>query len=317
MRSYDPNSASDCEDLASLNAEPWQIELLAMNPEYPHWGPYEDYMAVRGAMEPPDELGRKGEGGWNARALPDSWSAFGPWGLDSYNEVVHFYFELNRESRECETCEGSGYHPDARWVSESFYQHSTPFRGRTARDDAASLVMAGFSGKLPRHLKPSSPNEATLARYGAAFRTFCEEMECGDGAWDNKITTDELEALMSADRLHNFQGLGRTPTVAEVNAAQRGPGIGHDAINRGILIEARCKRFGIPLFCPTCAGDGSVFTAPAATVSLILWVLHPRKGCSRGVEVKNLLQEELPEVFRYLRAAAKRNAERFSRIPEE
>jgi hypothetical protein len=45
-----------------------------------------------------------------------------------------------------------------------------------------------------------------------------------------------------------------------------------------------------------------------------MWVLHPRKGCSRGVEVKNIKQNELPEIFKYLRSAADRNAERFGKI---
>ncbi len=62
-------------------------------------------------------------------------------------------------------------------------------------------------------------------------------------------------------------------------------------------------------------GSGYVHTAPAAHVSLTLWWLHPRKGCSRGIEITNIEQGDLPAVFAFLRQAAERNAERFSKIP--
>lgn len=90
---------------------------------------------------------------------------------------------------------------------------------------------------------------------------------------------------------------------------------GHDAINRHILIEARLKRFGIPKTCTVCDGHGYEYIEPEAHVNLILWILHPRKGCSCGAEIQRIQQDELKEVFAFLRTAAKRNAERFSKIP--
>ena len=50
------------------------------------------------------------------------------------------------------------------------------------------------------------------------------------------------------------------------------------------------------------------------TLSLTLWMLHPRKGCSRGVLIENLEEEDMPAVYAYLQEAAKRNANRFSKI---
>lgn len=135
------------------------------------------------------------------------------------------------------------------------------------------------------------------------------------GAWCDDITEDEAAALIE----HGRGGLDRMRTAADFNSVNR-PGargvMGHDAINRHILIEERLKRLGIPKDCPTCEGHGAIFTGPAY-LSLVLWVLHPRKGCSRGWEVKNIQQAELPEIYAYLRLAAQRNAERFSRIPAE
>lgn len=69
------------------------------------------------------------------------------------------------------------------------------------------------------------------------------------------------------------------------------------------------------VWCPECSGDGTVYTAPTAHVTLTLWMLHPRKGCSRGVEVSLIERDDLPAVFAWLRQAAERNAKRFSALP--
>jgi hypothetical protein len=132
--------------------------------------------------------------------------------------------------------------------------------------------------------------------------------------WHDKITADEFEALKAAGRARDFK------TVEECNAANA-PGarngflMSHDAINRSILTRTRLERLGLPHTCDKCQGHGRAFTADKPTASLTLWWLHPRKGCSRGVEVTEIQQGELPEVFAYLRSAAERNAERFSRLP--
>src|SRR5574340_424499 len=94
MRIYDEN------DAAELNAEPWQIDLLNLNPSYVCWGPHEDYMW-------------KENEGWDGRVINETWTAFGPWALDSCNECVNFYFSVIRDSMDCPSCGGNGYHPDA------------------------------------------------------------------------------------------------------------------------------------------------------------------------------------------------------------
>lgn len=240
MRHFDKDEAK------RLNADPWQLALLELNPAYVSWGPHEDYMWTKDSK------------GWNSSQILATWKEFGPWHLDELNECANFYFSVNRASKECETCGGDGYHPDAHPIAESFYSYSSP---------------------------------------------------SGIG-WNDKITKDELDALHEAGRAKEFK------TVKACNEAN-GPGarsMGHDAINRWILIEARLKRLGLPKTCPTCEGHGHVFTANKANVSLTLWWLHPRKGCSRGVEVTTIEQDELPAVFAFLRKAAERNAERFARI---
>lgn len=130
--------------------------------------------------------------------------------------------------------------------------------------------------------------------------------------WHDQITQDEVQALLDAGRLH-LDSEGQSPTAEEVNQWQRGRGLGHDAINRWILIEARAKRLGVYGHCPHC-DQGTVYTSDETKLGLMLWMLHPRKGCSRGVEVLEITESELPQVYAWLRGAAARNAARFSSL---
>lgn len=326
MRSApDLTDESDQKDLQRLNAEPWQLALLDLNPDYPHWGPYEDYMHVQE------------EHSWRRPLFFDTWAEFAPnFSQDDYNEIVHFYFELKRASKKC-SCE-HGYYPDALWVSESFYRHSSPFVNQTMSELETHAMLEAFSSRkravemLDQPLRRRNfPSEEVLSKYNPEFREFCEAMARGDGFWHDKITDEEVMALIKECRLNSrynaekkeWEVDGEIPSAAKVNADQRGPGLrSHDAINRIILIKARLERFGIPHNCPECEGDGYVFTAPSAHVGLVLWVLHPRKGASRGIEIKNITQADLPAVYRYLKEAHDRSVSRFAKaaalaVPEE
>lgn len=243
MRTYEE------DEIEKLNAEPWQLDLLKLNPEYVYWGPHEDYMWKEGQ-------------GWESRVIVPTWGE-NKFGLNDLNQCVNFYFSVSRASTECTCCGGNGYNSAAQEVVNSFYSHMNPK---------------------------------------------------GD-SWHDKITDDEVLALKEAGRLHNFPK-DKTPTAEEVNAAQHQCGlIGHDAINRSILTETRLKRLGIPLTCDKCDGNGYTFTAPSAHVSLTLWIIHPRKGCSRGVEIERVEESDLASIFTWLSTAAERNAQRFSKLP--
>lgn len=92
--------------------------------------------------------------------------------------------------------------------------------------------------------------------------------------WNDKITQDEVKALVREGRLMNWthtceRGKGWTvkdppymPTAEEVNLAN-GPGKSilnsHDAINRGILVETRAKRLGVYGRCVCCDGHGEIW----------------------------------------------------------
>lgn len=112
--------------------------------------------------------------------------------------------------------------------------------------------------------------------------------------WCDKITEDEFQALKAEERAWQ-------PTREEVNEANGdGPNRAHshDAINRGILVAARCKRLGIKqVHCPTCDGSGDLKTGD---IGLRLWMLHPRKGASRGVTIERVSEADLPAIKAYL-----------------
>lgn len=138
--------------------------------------------------------------------------------------------------------------------------------------------------------------------------------------WCKRITPDEADALVTRGRLWDFsKGQPGDPSGRElaglVNASGGGTGV-HDGINRYILIETRAKRLGVYGKCDHCHGNGYVYTTEKASLSLTLWILHPRKGASRGVIVKSISQGDLPAVYAWLREAAKQNAEIFSKIQQ-
>lgn len=296
MRSY-PVDKYDFEEAEDLKIDNWILDILKMNPEYVFWGPYEDYMCV--------EEGK----GWNARVIHDTWEEFKKnWKLDDLNEVVNFYFEASRNNVKCETCGGCGNHPDAQWITESFYRHSSPFCLETQQEIEAKTIMKRFGGDYETAVvEKGFPSEHILKKYPDAFRHFCEEMLDGDGFWHNKITQDELDLLIEKNRFP------KDSLLVEVNQEEKF-GLRHDAINRMYLCEKRCEILGVPFYCSKCQGIGENYTEEKAHLGLILWILHPRKGCSRGIHIKNVYKEDLKSVFSFLREAEKRNTERFSKI---
>jgi len=51
------------------------------------------------------------------------------------------------------------------------------------------------------------------------------------------------------------------------------------------------------------------------TLTLTFWLLHPRQSASRGVRIHRVAQADLRNVYRFLRRAATRNAQRFAKVP--
>lgn len=287
MRTFDETDKYDVKSLSKLNAKPWQVDLLKINPSYCFWGNGEDYMYTT-------------TDGWNSSVTISDFSKFN-WKLDEYNECVNFYFSVDRKNVKCESCDGDGINPETKKISDDWYSF-----------DNENYV-----------------NVSPTRRYN-------------DNAWSNHITQDEVEALVKHGRLWDFMKDRRKvvfdketeqwmawndegvrvqceapemPTAEEVNKCSQTRHV-HDAINQWICVEQRAKRLGVYGKCEHCHGEGHIYVEDEATVSLQLWIIHPRKGCSRGVLIENITQQDLPAVYAFLRESAERNAERFNKIPK-
>jgi hypothetical protein len=132
LRANAKNFTDGSQEYDLADAESWMVACLAYNPEYIHWGPGEDYMATTGD-------------GWGASLEFATWDEFGPWPLDELNELVHFYFEINRASRQCGGCDGSGLNPATKKICDDFYGDGTGWRWCDAitQDETDILVQEG------------------------------------------------------------------------------------------------------------------------------------------------------------------------------
>lgn len=222
-------------------------------------------------------------GGWRS---PQELEKFSDrWNLDEYNELVNFYFELSRASHRCEHCNGEGLNPETKQLSDDWYD----FEG-TGRKWSKNIT----SVEVEALVKRGRINDITNFR----------------GWYDEDL--DKWIAWVGKEKMEVDPP--QYPTAEEVNIWASGRGFGHDAINKWICVEARAKHLGIYGKCEHCEGNGHIYDEPDAKVSLQLWFLHPRKGASRGVYIKNIEENDIPEVIAYLKEAAERNANRFSKL---
>lgn len=220
--------------------------------------------------------------GWRSASILETFDEM--WGLDELNECVNYYFEIIRDNIECNECDGSGYNKETKIISDNFYDFA----------------------------------------------------ETGNN-WNDKITQDEVEELVKHGRLTDFVGFNlrydkkdkkwykwdgdknieinkpKIPLAEDINNANKKWSL-HDAINRWILIETRAKRLGVWGYCDKCNGSGRNYITDEARLALQLWILHPRKGCSKGVYIKKIDKSDLPKVKEFLILAKSRNDNRFKNI---
>lgn len=320
MRYY-PNfdDPYEAEEVREIKAKPWQVQALRVNPGYMGWGPHEDCMIQKAGHDY----------GWAGNIVINSWEEFG-WMPDNLNVVANFYFHIDRDAKQCDVCGGSGTSLDAQWVTESWYHHTSPFRVEDIEDDLqAQRVMEqiGISfrdNKLGKPVKVVpvdrliSDQEGDWAvtqfennllldprikemvdKYGPPFLAHCWSCIANNGEWNTSLTQDEVDRLWENRRLGlNFK---EKPTVEAVNLWAKSATMPHDAINASICMVQRCKRLGIPMECETCKGMGHIYTEPEPRLELVLWVLHPHKGCGRAVTIRSIKEDQVKLAIRYLK----------------
>jgi hypothetical protein len=220
--------------------------------------------------------------GWRSPAELKSWKEH--WELDELNECVNFYFEIHRKNHECPHCEGSGLNPATKQLSDDWYDFA-----ETGRRWDKKLTEVEVEA-LVRHRR--------ITEVSGFNGYFADET----GKW--MVWKDNEKVECEAPQM---------PTPEAVNLWASGRGLGHDGINQWICVKARAQHLGVYGHCEHCI-EGYIYDEDKAKVGLQLWMLHPRKGCSRGVYFEEILEEEVPAVLEWLKEAAKRNAERFSKL---
>ena len=110
---------------------------------------------------------KKEGSGWDAPCIVASWKEHG-FSLDELNEVVNFYFEINKPSVKCKKCGGNGHHPDAQWITKSWYSHSSPFTNQTAEEVNVKrfLERFGCENRPPLLGRGKMPPDELIEKYG-------------------------------------------------------------------------------------------------------------------------------------------------------
>jgi len=167
-------------------------------------------------------------------------------------------------SSECWGCKRTGYGPDALFLHNAWYSHMAVdlfgnFYGYNI------LAVPSREGLKHMGWRDDVCNAIDRARkFG--FKTLTH--------WADKLEEADIKALIDDERLMDFTHTWDPkkhwqkkeppyiPTPDEVNTWS-GRGIGHDSINAGVCIRARCKRYGVENYlCPICKGEGQIWCDP-------------------------------------------------------
>lgn len=227
--------------------------------------------------------------GWSSRVIQKDWAEHSNWKLDELNELVNFYFQVYRKNHTCEDCEGTGLNPATKTISDDWYDFAKTGRRWDTKITDVEVAALMESGRI-------------------------SDVSNFNGWYDE----DKKVWMIWKDKKHVVCEKPEFPSADAVNKWAGGKGFGHDAINRAICVKARAEHLGVYGYCEHCTnGNGYVYDEPTAKVALQLWYIHPRKGCSRGVYIEDIKQEDLPNIFAHLKEAAKRNQKRFSKVIKE
>lgn len=196
------------------------------------------------------------------------------------NKVWEGYLNPYYDRSKVCVCEGTGRSPGARLFGHQWY-------GKAPFDPAAY----GATPLTIDHPEVQAFAQRNVTRdpgyYGSSKHALVAEAQRLFSHWKHQwchhLIQADVEALVEANRLHDFcrrprneeqaealkqaggywmrEHNGYMPTADEVNAWSL-RGMGHDAINEMICVQARCNREGIPLECHHCAGEGRVWPNP-------------------------------------------------------
>lgn len=194
------------------------------------------------------------------------------------------------QSISCPACDGSGYAPDAKRMKDEWYGDA-PFDPVAYGAEPLTVDHPAIVAFATRQ------TERTPTYYGTGQTAIDREcrrlLGLWRGQWSHHLIQADVDALVAAHRLQDFthrprteeqakalaetddywmkEPNGHSPTAAEVNAWASGGGMGHDAINQWVCVQARCEREGVPSTCSRCDGSGELWPTPEIKASSEAW----------------------------------------------
>jgi hypothetical protein len=219
MRTY-PESEYDQRELKELNAAEWMVETLRTNPDYVFWGPHEDYMTETKSQ-------------WGLKELNAA-----EWMVETLRTNPDYVFWGPHEDYMTET--------KSQWGSRVSISSWSDFDWTL--DELNECV--NFYFEIRRENKECKACDQS--GYNPETRKISDDWydfaESGR-EWSHRITQVEADALVKAGRFP------KGSTAEDINRDAH-KGLGHDAINQGICVNARAKRKGGYGLCPKCKGKG-------------------------------------------------------------
>ncbi len=198
------------------------------------------------------------------------------WPLDKLYEG---FLNPHHVAEKCAICDGSGYSPRAKQLSDMWYGNA-PFKpednGRApfTPDDAP---IRAFAKRNLAHA-PEYYGTGAVAETREAFRL----MQLMNRRWSHHLNDQDVAALVAGNRLMDFTHAWSketgwvkkdppyAPTALEVNNWSVG-GFGHDSINQWIIVKARCAREGVSTTCVICNGEGETWPSAEAKKAYDDW----------------------------------------------
>jgi hypothetical protein len=184
--------------------------------------------------------------------------------------------ELREEP--CEACEGSGCSPyairlGARWCGNAPFDPAET--GSTPYTAATPAVRAFAERNVTNWPHYYGRGELAIFREATRLARLFNEQ------WSHHLDQDDVNALLAANRLKDFthewvggkwQRITPQPVVTaeQVNLWSIGS-MGHDAINRSVVVGAACERAGQDRLCAECGGNGTTEKYPGQRAEAEAW----------------------------------------------
>jgi len=182
----------------------------------------------------------------------------------------------------CPDCE-NGYSPHGQYLHDLWYGY-VPFDPASTGSAPWQITDPAVRDFARRNVERDPDFYGARGAGGgvAVVREAFRLASMWNGQWCHHLNQDDVNALVEAGRLMDFTHTWSRedrwqkkdppfiPTATEVNEWSL-RGMGHDSLNAGIAVSARCKREGYADRCPACEGHGSVEKYPSQRAEAEAW----------------------------------------------